>query len=72
MIPEQANRAGFASEFDGFATVGAIVHEIAEEDNLVAWTGRKAIEEFGKFSVAAVDVADCDVAVESQESGVGR
>jgi hypothetical protein len=62
MVAEERDRAVGAGELDHAMAVGPTVHEITQENEPVVRLELKERKEFGKFLVAAVDVADGDEA----------
>jgi hypothetical protein len=60
VIAEEGKRTVGAGEVDDLAAVRAAVDEVADEDELVVGLKLEALEQLGKFGVAAVDVADGD------------
>jgi len=60
VIAEQGEGAVLAGEVDDFATVGAAVDQITEQNQAIVAAERELLEQLGKFLMAAVNVADGD------------
>ncbi len=71
VIAEEGEGAVLEREIDDAVAVRAAVHEVADQDEAVLGGEGQALEQFGKFLVAAVDVADGDDASDHAGGGGG-